>query len=82
MPRGAVLADEATVGVHVELPAALTKAAVVKELNEQRVRYDFSVAVTRIEINVEKKVVVDEHGERRVVAASTSDYGPPRYSVT
>jgi len=82
MPGGAVIATEETVSLRAELPADLAKATVVKEMSEQRVRYDFSVAVTRIELDVEKKVVVDEKGERHVITASTSEYGPPRYSVT
>jgi hypothetical protein len=82
MPGGAVLATEKAVSLPAELPAELAKATVVKEMSEQRVRYDFAVAVTRIELDVEKKVVVDEKGERHVITASTSEYGPPRYSVT
>jgi len=38
--------------------------------------------VSRIELEVEKQVVVNGNGERTVIAASTDDYGPPRYSVT
>jgi hypothetical protein len=82
MPGGAVLESEEQVSLPAELPEDLTEDRVVKTLTEQRVRYDFSVAVTRIELDVEKKVVVDQQGERRVVAASTIDYGPPRYQVT
>jgi hypothetical protein len=79
MPGGAVLESEEQVRLPAELPADLTEDHVVKTLTEQRVRYDFSVAVIRIELDVEKKVVVDQNGERRVIAASTFDYGPPRY---
>lgn len=82
MPGGAVLSTEEAVSLPAELPADLAKATVIKEMSEQRVRYDFSVTVTRIELDVEKKVVVDEEGERHVITASTSEYGPPRYSVT
>jgi hypothetical protein len=82
IPGGAVLTtDEAAVAL-AEIPAELANATVVKDLSEQRVRYDFAVTVTRLELDVEKKVVVDDKGERHVLCASTSEYGPPRYSVT
>jgi hypothetical protein len=82
MPAGAVLASEQQVSLPVTLPPDLADATVVETLHEQRVRHDFSMSVTRIELDVEKKVVVDPEGERHVVAASTAKYGPPRYSVT
>jgi hypothetical protein len=82
IPAGAVLASEQYVSLPVTLPPDLVDATVVETLHEQRVRHDFSMLVTRIELNVEKKVVVDQEGERHVVAASTAEYGPPRYSVT
>lgn len=82
MPGGAVLMNEEHVPLAAEIPGDLAGARVVKVLNEQRVRYDFSVTVTRIELDIEKKIVVDEHGQRRVVAPSTIEYGPPRHSVT
>ena len=82
IPAGAVLASEQYVSLPVTLPPDLVDATVVETLHEQRVRHDFSMSVTRIELNVEKKVVVDQEGERHVVAASTAEYGPPRYSVT
>jgi hypothetical protein len=82
MPAGAVLASEQHVSLPATLPPDLADATVVKTINEQRVRHDFSMSVTRIELDVEKKVVVDQEGERYVVAASTTEYGPPRYSVT
>ena len=82
MPAGAVLASEQYVSLPATLPPDLADATVVKTINEQRVRHDFSMSVTRIELDVEKKVVVDQEGERHVVAASTTEYGPPRYSVT
>ena len=82
MPAGAVLASEQYVSLPVTLPPDLTDATVVETLHEQRVRHDFSMSLTRIELDVEKKVVVDQEGERHVVAASTAEYGPPRYSVT
>ena len=82
MPAGAVLASEQQVSLPVTLPPDLADATVVETLHEQRVRHDFSMSVTRIELDVEKKVVVDPEGERHVIAASTAKYGPPRYSVT
>ncbi len=82
MPGGAVLANEEQVSLSAEVPAELAKAKVARTLTQTRVRYDFSVAVTRIELDVEKKVVVEENGKRHVVAASTREYGPPRYAMT
>jgi len=55
---------------------------VLDTIVEQRQRYDFSFVVTRMEVQVEKKVVLDAEGERRVVSASTADLGPPGSSVT
>ena len=82
MPGGAVLAQEAQVSLAAELPEELVDADLVKTLSETRVRYDFAVTVTRLELDVEKKVVVEENGERHVVVASTREYGPARYAVT
>lgn len=82
MPGGAVLVGEEHVSLPAEVPDDLADAQVIKTLSEDRVRYDFSVAVTRIELNIEKKVVVDHDGERYVIAPSTIEYGPPRSTVT
>lgn len=82
MPGGAVLEHEEQVSLPVTVPEDLVDGRVVRTLHEPRVRYDFSVAVTRIELDVEKKVIVNSDGDRHVIAASTSDYGPPRYAVT
>jgi hypothetical protein len=82
MPGGAVVTNEELEDLAAELPEDLANATVVKTLKEKRVRYDFSVAVSRIELDVEKKIVVKPNGERAVVAASTAAFGPPRYSVT
>lgn len=82
MPGEAVLHDEKVVQLPAIVPEDLAEARVEKTLMETRERYDFSVAVTRIKLGVEKKIVVTNHGERRVITASTSDYGPPRFAVT
>jgi hypothetical protein len=82
MPACAVLVQDEHVSLAAEIPENLADARVVKTLSEQRVRYDFSVSLTRIELDVEKKVLVDSDGERHVIAPSTLEYGPPRYSVT
>jgi hypothetical protein len=82
MPRGAVVENQEHADLPAVIPDDLADGDVVKTLTEQRVRYDFSVVVTRVELSVEKKVVVDADGERYVVAGSTTQYGPPRYSVT
>ncbi len=82
MPSGAVLVSEEHVCLPAEVPEALAEACEVKTLWDSRVRYDFSVAVTRIELDVEKKIFEDANGDRHVVSGSTSEYGPARYSVT
>jgi hypothetical protein len=82
MPGPAVLVGEEHASLLAKIPEDLADARVVKSMTEQRVRYDFSVAVTRVEIDVEKKILVDKDGERHVISPSTIDYGPPRYSVT
>ena len=82
MPGGAVVCTEERESLAAELPKELAEATVVKTLHETRVRYDFTVSVSRIELDVEKKVVVTPDGERAVVAASTAEFGPPHYSVT
>ena len=51
-------------------------------LVESRERYDFAFTVSRIDIDVEKKIVRDESGERRVISPSTKHLGPQGYSVT
>ena len=82
MPGCAVLVHQERANLPALVPEDLADAQVVKTHHEPRVRYDFSVTLTRIELDVEKKVVVDRDGERHVIAPSTLEYGPPRYSVT
>lgn len=82
MPGHTVVVEEDHASVPAVIPPHLAGAQVKKTLCEKRVRYDFSVTVRRIELDVEKKILVDEGGERCVVTGSTSDYGPPRFSVT
>lgn len=82
MPGGAAVTDGEMEHLAATLPAELAGAKVVKTLSDERVRYDVSVSVNPITLNVQKHVVVKENGERTVVSASTDPYGPPRYSVT
>jgi len=82
MPKGAIVSTEHVEQLAAELSEELCDAKVIKPLNDKRVRYDISVSVSRIELDVDKKVVVKDNGERTVVCASTDDYGPARYSVT
>ena len=55
---------------------------VVDTITEERERFDFSFTVRRVTVQLEKKVVEDAAGERRVVSPSTAMLGPPRYAVT
>ncbi|MEE8410696.1 MAG: transposase, partial [Myxococcota bacterium] len=82
MSGSVVSTAEETVRVEAELPEGVGEQNVVKTLTQTRRRYDFSILVTRLNLEVEKKIVVTEDGERRVVSASTSQFGPPRFSVT
>jgi hypothetical protein len=82
MPGGTAVTEEEVQYLAATLTPELADAMVVKTLNDQRVRYDVSVSVKPITLNVEKHVVVKDNGERTVVSASTDVYGPPRYSVT
>jgi hypothetical protein len=82
MPGNTVLVEQEHAHVPAPVPAGLAGARVVKTLHEERVRYDFAVTVRRIELEVEKKILVDGDGERHVIGGSTSEYGPARYSVT
>ena len=68
--------------VAAELPEDMSEDDVVETLVEPRVRFDFEVTVTRINLEVEKKVVVTKDGKRRVVSGSVSEYGPKGFSVT
>jgi hypothetical protein len=77
-----VTTDEEQVSLDVELPEGISEENVVKTMSDERVRYDLSLRVTRVELDVEKKVVVNEDGTRQVFSASTSQFGPPRYAVT
>lgn len=61
-----------------EYDAALVKGTIV----EQRVRYEFTLAIERRVFEVEKKVVVEPDGTRRIISPSTACYGPPKFSVT
>jgi hypothetical protein len=69
---------------HVALvsPKALEGVSVIQSRTENRVRYDFSLVLRRIDVSVEKKSFIDANGERRMVSASTTDLGPPRFAVT
>ena len=55
---------------------------VVHTIIEPRERFDFTFTVRQLSVQVEKKVVEGQDGERRVVSQSTASLGPPRYAVT
>jgi hypothetical protein len=82
MPGGAVITEERCEYLEADVPEDLANATVVKTTTETRSRYDFAFTVSRIALEVEKKILEDEDGSRYVVTASTGDWGPPRYSVT
>lgn len=82
MTGSVVARNEDAVFLNAKLPAGTGEENVVKTLTQARERYEFSVSVTRLELEVEKKVIVTKDGKRRVVSASTAAFGPPRFSVT
>lgn len=82
MNASVVTANDETIYLEAQLPEGVSERDVVKTMSETRARYDFSLEVTRVELEVEKKVVVNEDGSRQVFSASTSDFGPPRFRVT
>lgn len=78
-------AQVATVEDTLSLPAPADDTLpgkVIDTVVDERERFDFSFTLRRITVQVEKKVIVDADGERRIVSASTASLGPPRYSVT
>jgi hypothetical protein len=69
--------------VHLAAPDPTDEGVEVLEtLSEERVRYDFTLTVTRVVVDVEKKVVVKPNGGRSVLSATTDELGPPHYAVT
>lgn len=82
MTGSVVATNDESEYLQAELPEGAGEEDVVKTLTQTRERYDFAVSVTRLKLEVEKKVIVTKDGERRVVSASTSQFGPPRFSVT
>jgi len=82
MSAGVVVSNEQLEGLAADLSEQPADAKVVKTLKDKRVRYDITVQVSRIELEVEKQVLVNGAKERTVVSASTDAYGPAHYSVT
>jgi len=82
MPSGAAVSTQQNERLAADLSGQPADSKIIKTLQEDRVRYDIAVQVSRIELGVEKQVLVNGNGERTVVSASTDSYGPARYSVT
>jgi hypothetical protein len=82
MPNGAAVSTQQNERLAADLSKQPIDTKIIKTLRDDRVRYDIAVQVSRIELGVEKQVVVNGNGERTVVSASTDSYGPPRFSVT
>ena len=78
-------AQVATSEETVRLPAPFDEqhdGQLLDTVIDERERFDFTFTVRRVKVEVEKKVVLDAEGERRIVSASTASLGPPRSSVT
>jgi len=83
MPGGSVVVEEGKVfKLAAVLPPGCAGSTEIKTLTEERVRYNLSLSVTPVILQVEKKVVVKKNGERTVISAPTHAYGPPRFRVT
>ena len=82
MPNGAAVSTQQHERLAADLSKQPTDTKIIKTLQDDRVRYDIAVQVNRIELGVEKQVLVNGNGKRTVVSASTDSYGPPRFSVT
>jgi hypothetical protein len=63
-------------------PVSEQDGKVVDTFTEERERFDFTFSVRHITVQVEKKIIEDASGERRVMSTSTAELGPPRYAVT
>lgn len=82
MSGSVVSTAEESVYLDAKLPEGVSEQNVVKTLTQTRQRFDFTLSVTRLNLEVEKKVVAKNDGSRQVISASTSEYGPPRFAVT
>jgi len=82
MPEDTVVTTTHAEHLVLETSEELVDAKVVKKLTDKRVRYDISISVSRLELEVEKQVIEKDNGERTVVSATTDGYGPARYQVT
>ena len=82
MNADVVCVDDDQLLVPAKLPEGVEQSDVVKTLVEPRVRYDFAVTVTEIQLDVEKKVVVTKDGERHVICGDVHEHGPKGFAVT
>ena len=78
---GTLTVEESTQKLSVP-PEEIQDAHVVGRFEEERERYDVTLSVKKITLQVEKVVVETPEGNRRVVTASTEEFGPPGYAVT
>lgn len=81
MRGGDVRVEENFVVAEVD-PSLLVGEKVVSRIADERIRYDFNLTVTKINVEVEKVVIKDAEGSTRIISASTRDIGPPRMDVT
>jgi hypothetical protein len=82
MPGDTVVLEDDHVEVPAQVTEGLAEAKVVRTLHDSRTRYEFAITVTRIELDVEKKILVGEDGERHVISGSTREWGPAGSKVT
>jgi len=82
MNADVVCIDEDDVLVPAKLPEGVSEDDVVKTLIDPRVRYDFAVTVTKLKLDVEKKIIVTKDGARRVITGDVGEHGPRGFAVT
>ncbi len=81
MNAAVVATEQEHITLEAPLPPDVPAESVVHTFTKPTVRYDFSMSVKRIELDVTKKLVKTEDGTA-IISASTAAYGPRRFSVT
>jgi hypothetical protein len=63
-------------------PDLLVDKEIVARMTDERTRYDFSLTLSKVKVEVEKIVVKDAGSSTRIISASTREIGPPKMDVT
>lgn len=73
--------EESCESVNVD-PNLLSDKEVCDRFVDERSRFDFSINITHMTLEVERVVVKDSSGEKTVISANTAEIGPPKMKVT